>query len=75
MGSVQRRKATSNSTAAPATPRAADCVAVVEVTAKDGTLLAAIGETCERVPDAALAWLLECGAVVPVHADVEGGVA
>ncbi len=73
MASVARRKATSNNAVAPAAPRGADCVAVVELTGKDGTLLAAVGEVCERVPDDAIAWLLECGAVVPVHADVEGG--
>lgn len=72
MGSVGRRKATSED-GPPAAPRGADCVAVVELTDKQGALVAAVGETCDRVPDAALAWLLECGAVVPVHADVAGG--
>ncbi len=37
--------------------------AVVEITTKGKTVVAAVGETCERVDPAALAWLERCGAI------------
>ncbi len=69
MGSVQRRRATSDDAA----PGAA-YVAAVPVTGKDGAVLAAVGETCDRVPASALTWLAECGAIVPAPRD-DGGEA
>lgn len=38
-------------------------VAKVRLTAKDGTVLAEAGSTCERVPVGSLAWLLEQGLI------------
>jgi hypothetical protein len=46
------------------TPSGADCVALVRLTSKDeAEVLAAPGETCERVPAVSLRWLLEQGLV------------
>lgn len=43
-----------------------DYRARVELTAKDQTVLAAPGETCDRVPPASLGWLLEQHLIEPV---------
>jgi len=40
-------------------------LAVVELTDQAGTVLAATHETCERVPESSLPWLLEQGLIVP----------
>jgi hypothetical protein len=49
-----------------------DYIAVVRITDKDGTVLAAVGQTCDAVDPAALAWLLACGAIAPVVSDARG---
>jgi len=46
----------------------ADYRAQTRITAKDGTVLAAIGETCERVPEEAIGWLSDQELIVPVSA-------
>lgn len=43
--------------------------AKVELTNKAGDVLAAVGETCERVPDVSLPWLLEQQLIEPVQAE------
>lgn len=45
------------------TKRGADYIANGELSALDGTVLAAAGETCERVPVSSLGWLEEQGLV------------
>lgn len=40
-----------------------DYRARVEITLKGGVVVAAVGETCERVDPAALGWLLQCDAI------------
>ena len=40
-------------------------LAVVELTDQTGAVLAAPDETCERVPESSLPWLLEQGLIVP----------
>ncbi len=44
----------------------ADYCAVVEITTKDGTVVAAPGQTCEQVDPAALGWLLAQDLIAPV---------
>lgn len=41
-----------------------DYIAVVELSTKAGVTLAAPGESCARVADASLPWLLEQGLIV-----------
>lgn len=41
--------------------------AVVRLTDRSGAVVAAPGETCERVNPASLPWLLEQGLIVPVE--------
>ena len=43
--------------------KGADFVALKRLTDKPGNVLAAVGETCERVPAESLGWLLEKGAI------------
>lgn len=38
----------------------------VELTAKDGAVVAAVGEICARVPPASLGWLLEQRLIEPI---------
>lgn len=40
-------------------------IARVELTTKDGRVLAKPGQTCERVPATSLSWLLEQGLIAP----------
>lgn len=44
--------------------------ATVRLSTKDDVTLAEPGETCERVPDASLAWLLTQGLIEPVAESV-----
>lgn len=39
-------------------------VAMVRLSDRAGAVLADIGETCERVPESSLAWLIEQGLIV-----------
>ena len=43
--------------------KGADFVAVVAIYDKPGRVLAALGETCERVPQASLGWLAVDGLI------------
>lgn len=43
-----------------------DYRARTRITSADGTVLAAIGETCERVPEEAIGWLSEERSIVSV---------
>lgn len=45
-----------------------DFRACVELTSKDGAVVAGVGETCERVDPRSLGWLLAQGHVVPIEA-------
>jgi hypothetical protein len=49
-----------------------DYRAVVRITDKDGTVRAAVGQPCDAVDPAALAWLLACGAIAPVVSEEPG---
>lgn len=51
----------------------ADFFAVVEITKKDGSVVAAVGERCDRVDPNALGWLEQCGAISPADAVTSEG--
>lgn len=48
--------------------------AAERLTAKDNTVLAAIGQTCERVPASSLPWLIEQDLVRPLDCTCASGV-
>lgn len=56
----------------PAAPAGKAWRAATRLTAKDKTLLADVGQTCERVPDTSLPWLIEQELVRPLDCTCPG---